>query len=131
MFRIPTYLASSPIHGVGVFTPQPIPAGTVLWEFHPQVDWTIVPEALEQFPEPYRSWLRAYCYLDAQQNVHVLCGDNAKYMNHSDDPNCDDTGVRFTVARRDIGADEELTCDYRAFDAESATVAGGLYTPER
>jgi len=40
-------------------------------------------------------------------------------MNHADAPNCDDSGDTFTVARRDIAAGEELTCDYRSFDEES------------
>lgn len=49
----------------------------------------------------------------------VLCGDNARFMNHSFEPNCDDrTGVTFAL--RDILAGEELTCDYRVFDLESA-----------
>ena len=39
-------------------------------------------------------------------------------MNHQDDPNCDDTRPGLTIARRDIQAHEELTCDYRVFDLE-------------
>jgi hypothetical protein len=31
------------------------------------------------------------------------------------------------VTRRDIEAGEELTCDYRSFDAESASTNGALY----
>jgi hypothetical protein len=50
----------------------------------------------------------------------VLCGDNAKFMNHSFEPNCDDVDGPYTVTKRDIATDEELTCDYRLFDLESA-----------
>lgn len=39
-------------------------------------------------------------------------------MNHSFEPNCDDRG-HVTRALRDIAEGEELTCDYRNFDAES------------
>jgi len=126
MFRIPTYLDRSPVHGVGVFTPVPIPAGTVIWEFDEAIDWKITPEELERFPEPFRTRIRTYCYID-DDGLHVLCGDNAKYMNHSDEPNCDDTGEHQTVTNRDISAGEELTCDYRSFDAESASANGALY----
>lgn len=114
MLRVATYLAPSPIHGVGVFTPVPIPADTVIWEFNPDVDWELDPAELEGFPEPFRSRMRSFCYLD-ERGVYVLCGDQARFMNHADTPNCDDTGA-VTVAARRIRAGEELTCDYRTFD---------------
>jgi len=120
MFLIPTYLASSSVHGTGVFTPFAIPAGTLLWEFNPSVDWEITPDELQKFPEPYQGRIRAFCYIDDRSFLHVLCGDNARYMNHSDTPNCDDTGPTYTIALRAIEAHEELTCNYRSFDAESA-----------
>lgn len=116
MFCVPTYLARSPIHGMGVFTPSPISRGTVLWEFRSGVDWRLTPEELASFPEPFQTRMRRYCYLE-EEGSYVLCGDNARYMNHSTDPNCDDRGA-YTVARQDIAAAEELTCDYRDFDLE-------------
>jgi SET domain-containing protein len=118
MFLLPTYLNQSEIHGTGVFTSVDIPAGTTVWTFTPDLDWRIPLVVLEQFPEPYRTYLRAYCYQETP-DVLILCGDNARFMNHSFDPNCDD-GPEVTFARRDIRAGEELTCDYRAFDLESA-----------
>ena len=120
MFRVPTYLSSSPLHGTGVFAGADIPAGTLVWEFTPQIDWRIAEADFARFPEPYRSLLRPYCYLEPD-GMLVLCGDNARFMNHSFQPNCDDTGPHRTIALRDIAAGEELTCDYRSFDLESAT----------
>lgn len=117
MFLVPTYLAPSRIHGTGVFTPARLKEGTLLWEFTPGVDWEMTSEELEAFPEPYRTKLRAYCYED-ERGVIILCGDNARFMNHSEKPNCDDGGLH-TVAATDIEAGEELTCDYRAFDCMS------------
>jgi len=119
MFRVPTYVSPSPIAGVGVFTPFPIPAGTVLWEFTPGVDLRLHPSVVDGTPEPLGTLLRHYCYEEPDGTL-VLCGDNARFMNHSFEPNCDDEGGAFTTACRDIGAGEELTCDYRLFDAPSA-----------
>jgi len=127
MFVVPTYLAPSRVHGIGVFTPFPLAEGTVLWKFNPEVDWEITSAELELFPEPYREKLRAFCYIDDETFLHVLCGDNARYMNHSEAPNCDDKGPLHTIALRAIEAHEELTCDYRSFDAESADKAQALY----
>ncbi|HZD06207.1 MAG TPA: SET domain-containing protein-lysine N-methyltransferase [Longimicrobiales bacterium] len=117
MLKVPTYLAPSPIHGTGVYTAVPISEGTVVWEYDSPVDWEIPPEEMARIPEPYQTRLRHFSYLD-ESGLYVLCGDNAKFMNHSFEPNCDDSG-RTTVAARDIAAHEELTCDYRSFDLES------------
>lgn len=118
MLLIPTYVAPSRIAGVGLYSATDLAAGTVIWEYTPGVDWQIPPHELDDFPEPYRSWLRHYLYLD-ESGVYVLCGDNAKFMNHADDPNCDDSGDTYTVTRRPVATGEELTCDYRLFDQEA------------
>lgn len=114
MFLIPTYVADSGIHGLGVFIPLPIAAGTVVWELREDIDWQIPPATLEQFPEPFRSRLRAYCYLNVD-GLYTLCGDNGKFMNHASTPNCREDDIR-TIAAIDIPAHAELTCDYRAFE---------------
>ncbi len=118
MLRIPTYVAPSPIAGMGLYSATDLAAGTVIWEYTPGVDWQIPPHVLARFPEPYGSWLRHYLYLD-ESGMYVLCGDNAKFMNHADDPSCDDSGDAHTVTRRPVVAGEELTCDYRLFDQEA------------
>lgn len=118
MLRVPTYVAPSAIAGVGLFAATDLPAGAVIWEFTDGIDWKISPEELSRFPDPFQEKLRHYLYLE-ESGLYVLCGDNAKYMNHSEDPNCDDAGSEYTIARRPIAAGEELTCDYRLFDLES------------
>lgn len=118
MFLVPTYVSRSSIHGHGVFAARAIPAGTLVWEFTEGVDWRIEASTMERFPEPFQSRLREWSYRE-ESGRYVLCGDNAKFMNHSESPNCDDAG-EFTRSLRDIEAGEELTCDYRAFDADVA-----------
>jgi len=114
MLRVPTYLAPSAIEGFGLFAAQPIPAGTIVWEYTPGVDLTLRPGDVQNLPEVLHRWFLRYAYLD-ESGDYVLCGDNGKFMNHSFDPNCDDGSGPYTVARRDIAAGEELTCDYRLF----------------
>ncbi len=117
VFLVPTVVRESPIQGFGVFAAAPIPAGTVIWEFTPGVDWRFTPSELASVPEPYLTALRRWCYRD-EDDTYVLCGDAAKFMNQSDDPSCDDSGG-VTRTRRDIEAGDELTCDYRVFDMDS------------
>ncbi len=119
MLLVPTYLAPSSIEGIGLFTPTRIPAGQTLWVFDESVDWRLSARQLASFPKPFQAELRKWCY-EEPDGRFVLCGDNAKFMNHSFTPNCWDGEGPNTVAHRDIEAGEELTCDYRLFDAESA-----------
>ncbi|MES2356410.1 MAG: SET domain-containing protein-lysine N-methyltransferase [Pseudomonadota bacterium] len=118
MLLIPTYLARSLIDGIGAFTPLPIAKGTLLWEFNPAVDFKFTQVQFEQLPEPYRSRARVHAYID-DEGFYVLCGDNTKFLNHSNEPNCDDSGAQFIFAQRDIAAHEELTCDYKHMDHET------------
>jgi hypothetical protein len=54
--------------------------------------------------------------------LYVLCGDDARFLNHSENPNCFDfySGEEqdITVAERDIYLGEELTCNYALFDLD-------------
>jgi SET domain-containing protein len=118
MLSVPTYVAPSRIAGMGLFSARPLPEGTRIWEFTDGVDWRMTAEEVSAFPQPYQGRLRHYLYREPC-GVYVLCGDNAKFMNHHRDPNCNDADDRFTVTVRDVHAGEELTCNYFEFDEES------------
>jgi len=126
MFSIPTYLGPSAIHGFGVFTATPIPAGTVIWQFVDGVDMRLSEADLLAIPDGVSRMIRSYCYREAS-GTYVLCGDNAKFMNHSFDPSCDDDGV-FTTVRRALPSGTELTCDYRCFDHDTINGRGEWFT---
>jgi len=118
MFRVPTYVSRSSIHGYGVFAAARIPRGTVVWEFDPEADWALTDAEMAAFPAKLREQMEAWTYL-SEDGMYILCSDGAKFMNHSFEPNCNDEGPKYTVAARDIEVGEELTCDYRAFDENS------------
>ena len=58
---------------------------------------------------------------------YVCCGDNDRYINHSEQPNTEDLGFEervfegegITIAARDIQPGEEILSDYRSFDADA------------
>ena len=50
--------------------------------------------------------------------LYELCSDDARFFNHSDEPNTGSISNDTDVALRDIQQGEELTCDYRTFDAD-------------
>lgn len=108
-----TYLGKSEIHGQGLFSSEIIKKGTPIW-VKSQTDiaiWSVY------IPEELRDYLDKYSTISSFSNFHVyhLDGDNAKYMNHSDDPNIGFFGETDNIglALKDIEPNEELTCDYR------------------
>lgn len=121
MLLVKTVRKNSTIHGLGLFADQFIPAGTATWRFTPGVDAALHPEVLDRIPETARAQFLRYSYLDIRTGLYVLCADDARFMNHSDDPAVlgdyeQEPVFGVDIATRDIGAGEELTCDYTTFD---------------
>lgn len=124
MMLVETRVAPSAIHGLGLFAVKMIPRGTPIWKFQPGFDQEFSPAQFSALPVDAQKHLRWFAFLDQVSGNWVLSGDHACFMNHSAAPN---TGALpyapqpvVTVALLDIGAGEELTCDYLAFDSEAA-----------
>jgi SET domain-containing protein len=124
MMLVPTYVAVSPIHGQGLFAAQPIAAGSVVWRFAPGLDQIIPDERLAGLPALAREFLDRYAFESAFFPGGLLLSfDDTRFINHADDPNIDNSGAE-SIARRDIAAGEELTCDYRELDGDATFVGG-------
>ena len=93
MFRVPTYVSRSSIHGFGVFAAARIARGTTIWEFDSAADWALTEAELAHFPPRLREQMEAWTYL-SEEGLYILCSDGAKFMNHSFQPNCDDRGPK-------------------------------------
>jgi len=111
MLKVKTKLGISAIAGIGLFADEFIPAGTIIWEYTAGMDKTF-PDIYHEDPLE-RAFLEVYCY--RYDGMYILCIDNGRFINHSDDPNTDDKNGRVTMARRDIQPGEEITSDYRDF----------------
>lgn len=121
MLMVKTRLGPSSIAGIGLFADEDIPAGTVTWRFVPGFDQLFCEQDIAGRPEPARSELLNYTYKHPETGRYVYCLDNARFMNHADDPNTRGVHVSasiegYDVATRDIAKGEELTCDYFTFD---------------
>lgn len=100
---------ASPIEGLGVFALRPFPAGQQIRTVN------VVREVTADAPlRPEFGERRDHC--DYPDGKVVLIGPPDRHLNHSCDPNA---WLRYVgpecqiVARRHIGAGEEITCDYR------------------
>jgi hypothetical protein len=115
MFVIETFVAPSKIHGNGVFSREHVAAGTTIWRFDPPFDQVLLDSDVANLAQPARDYIEMYAYrcLDLDGKL-VLSGDNARFLNHSDDPNTQEQPF-LSVARKAIAAGDEITCDYGAF----------------
>jgi SET domain-containing protein len=119
---VSTRLGESPVHGIGLFAREAIPSGTIVWRFAPQIDVIISAEGLRQLADPAREQVVKYAYEDAVSGKLILCGDDARFINHSNDPNVIDDPLDHNtcVAGRDILPGQELFSDYYAFDRRAS-----------
>src|SRR4030095_5134004 len=83
MILIKTRVATSGIHGMGLFAAEPVPAGTPVWRFQPGFDHDFSPEQFAELPPPARAHARWFCFVSAQNGHVILSGDHACFINHS------------------------------------------------
>ena len=127
MLLVKTKVAPSPVHGLGLFADQFIPKGTRIWEYSEAVDSRFDDSRLVGLTDQEHDELLRHTYLNPRSGLYVVCGDDARYMNHADHPNTEDVGYDeglvngegITIAARDIQTGEEIFSDYRAFDADA------------
>ena len=111
----PFRIAESPIQGLGAFATEKIPKGIRLIEYAGE---RLTPqEADERYPDDESG--RHHTYLFAIDDDVVIDasvnGNDARFINHSCEPNCDaviDGGRIWIETIRDVEAGEELAYDY-------------------
>lgn len=117
MMLVRCRVGPSRIAGLGLFATEPIAVGSEVWRLDPGLDRTFPVDFPAQLPAAQREFLDRYAYLDATLDAWVLCGDDARFMNHSSEPNVSEVRNNRCVALRPIAPDEELTCDYHLLDS--------------
>ena len=100
------------------------PSGTLVWKLDPQLSTGVIAiEIYERETGPVKDYLDRYSYPDRRDPSYIVFeADDARYMNHDDDPNCDVSAPEETYALRDIAPGEEMTCDYNHF-FETASIS--------
>src|SRR6185295_2997763 len=126
MLLVKTYLGKSRIHGLGVFAGQSIRKNAKIWRFVYGFDRYFTRKRLAKLPKAARDYIRLHGY---QWKTEILLSmDYDTFMNHSEKPNTYyENG--FVLARNNIRKGEEITNDYRAFEA--AFCAAFLKKPKR
>jgi SET domain-containing protein len=123
MLLVKNKIDRSSIHGLGLFAQEDIPAGTQVWTFDVDCDEVISRNEFVNLPSSRRDYVQHFGYLNPIIGCFILSKDGARFINHSDEPNIitmppigSSEGV--DVALVDIARGQELTMDYRRFDAD-------------
>ena len=119
MILVKTKIGPSKIHGIGLFADQFIAKGTLVQKFMPGFD-SIIPESeIQKLSEPAREQFLKYAYKN-KDGQYILCFDDTRFLNHSDNPNLisNNRTEEIDVAAQDIQKGEELTVNYKEFDAD-------------
>ena len=123
MIYVKTKIKPSKIQGLGLFADQFISKGTIIWKFQQGFDLKIDKDEISKLSKPAKEQFLKYAYLDPKTKKYVLCFDDARFFNHSDNPNCievesSNNKEGYNIAAKDIKGGEELTCNYKEFDAD-------------
>lgn len=129
MILVKSKLGPSKIHGTGLFAEEFIPKGTKIWEFIKGFDLSITKDEFSKLSKPAQDDVLNYAYINKRTGNYILCSDDSRFFNHQENPNVeclyleDDPNKDVVCfAKRDIEVGEELTCDYREFDANPQDV---------
>jgi SET domain-containing protein len=116
MLLVETYIAHSPGKGIGLFSRVAIQKGTIYWVRNEIFDKIISPEQINTFTELAANYIFMHGFKEISGNWY-LCSDNARFSNHSKNPNSlnhfDLAGlIEYSYAAKDIASNEEILCDY-------------------
>ena len=125
---VETELRPSPIHGIGTFLLEDVKAGDLIWRFDSRIDRIFSDAELQTMPERLQAFLSMYSTFHEQSGLWVLCGDNGRHFNHSDQPNTTSLGPAFgdDIAATDLSAGTELTTSYFAI-CDAVKSRGTIY----
>lgn len=119
MLIVNTYLKETEKKGIGLFAKEKINKGDVVWLFNKVVDLIIKPDKIDFYfvPDVLFEFMDTYSTNIPNDDRVLLCCDNARFINHSFEPNIKSLGaLKENIALRDINPDEELTINYEEID---------------
>lgn len=112
MNLIKTFINRSPIQGLGLFAAEFVPKGILVWKLNANIDVVYSKGEYENLDvtELEKLYLDKYVY--GLNGLYCLCGDDARFTNHSDNPNTGGGDFYTCYALKDINIGDEITNDY-------------------
>ena len=117
MLIVKTYLTPSvliPEAGLGLFANEDIPKGIVIWKFVKGLDLEFSEEEFSfKNMRCVQTFLNTYCF--KENGRYILCVDNGRFINHSEEFCNTIEQKNKTIANRDIKKGEEIISNYANF----------------
>lgn len=114
MLTVKTKLKEIEGKGIGLIANQEIKKGQSVWVYNPIIDIKVNKKDIPKFAEDF---FNTYS-VDINEDFVILNTDNARFTNHSDNPNTKSLGLyKDNIALKDIEIGEEITIDYNEIDA--------------
>ena len=116
LIKIIVQPSTIPNAGLGCFSVDFVPKGTLIWKFNPDFDRKYTQAEFDALELPAQEFLRCYSY--RFRDVYYFSSDHTHFINHSEQPSMygDETGL-LAYAAKDIYPGEEIVDDYRSFGA--------------
>ena len=122
MLLIDHYVAQSPIHGLGVFSAESVPKGTLVWEFNDLIDHEIPESKLRDLRPHIVGKIHKHAWYHPESQCFWLGADGDYFMNHAETPTLE-LIQKTLFASKNIFIGDELTCDYRVVNVLDFSVA--------
>ncbi len=114
MLTVKTKLKEIEEKGIGLIANQEIKKGQSTWVYNPIVDIKVNKKDIPKFAEDF---FNTYS-VDINEDFVILNTDNARFTNHSNNPNTKSLGLyKDNIALKDIKIGEEITIDYNEIDS--------------
>ena len=134
MLCVKTIKQNSAVHGIGLFSDQDIPTGTVIWRFQDGFDQVFTESEIRALPKEAQIFLARHAYMSKKTGRFILDSDDGRYFNHSETSNSatksSPEGLEdVIVAIKHIKQGEEITIDYanQEDDTSEKNILWGLY----
>lgn len=118
MLLIETYLKEVEGKGIGLFAGEKILSGSMWHKDEDIFDKKYTRDFV--LSNGLKKFFYHYATYHLEEDCFYLCSDNARFVNHSENPNTyydKEKGGCFAV--RDIEKGEEITCDYKTICDDS------------
>lgn len=115
MLAVKTKLKEIEGKGIGLIADQEIDKGQSVWVFNPVIDIKV---HKKDIPKDAIEFFNTYA-VDRGEKYVYLNTDNARFTNHSKNPNTKSLGpFKDNIALKDIHIGEEITIDYDEIDVK-------------
>lgn len=126
MLTIKTYISKSkiPNAGLGLFCAESVNKGDIVWKNDNCSEIVYSESQWNRLPDGFKDNITIYAY--KCKGKYRLNLDNARHMNHSDNPTAIENTFGDNIASEDLKAGDEITCDYTTFYDEDYLSMTGL-----